>query len=267
MGPVVTAEIPPSFDSVEASALAKAHFGLELAAVTPLVSYDDQNLLGVGVDGRRYVLKMSNTRERPIQLEAQHAMLGHLARHAPDLTLPRPIANARGEEIVAVQSSKGHTHLFRILTFLEGRFLADVSTKSSALLRNFGAFVGRVTAALTDFQHPGAHRELVWDLRNVTALADDLDCIDDPDRRRLVAHYLLQIETHLSPALPSLRRSVIHNDPNDYNVLVDPETESQIVGLIDFAHIISKLQLTVLLSLISSEHLVRPVSPNGCARA
>src|SRR5262249_27882920 len=41
----------------------------------------------------------------------------------------------------------------------------------------------------------------------------------------------------LDPKLPGLRQSVIHNDANDYNVLVD-DAGDRVVGLLDFGDIV-----------------------------
>ena len=61
--------------------------------------------------------------------------------------------------------------------------------------------------------------------------------------RRLVGKLAADFERTVAPLLPSLRRSVIHNDANDFNVLVgggsDLYTRNQsVVGLIDFGDMV-----------------------------
>ena len=91
-------------------------------------------------------------------------------------------------------------------------------------------------AALADFSHPAAHRELKWDLSRAGWIRGYLQHISDPARRALVERFLMLYESEVVPALPSLRRSVIYGDANDYNVLVSPPWPQprKVVGVIDF---------------------------------
>ena len=225
---------PPEYTAEALAALVETRFGLRLATVSPLASYDDQNALGVEPSGRRWVIKVANARERRVQLEAQNAMLAHLDAEAPELCCPRVRAALDGSTVVALEHPAGHPHFLRIMSYLEGTFLGEVATQSPALLENLGGFLGRLDTALQGFEHPGCHRTLTWDLRRTLAMSDHQHHIDNPSDRRLVEHFLLQIETDLQPLFPRLRCSVIHNDANDYNVLVDPADPNRIAGLIDF---------------------------------
>jgi Ser/Thr protein kinase RdoA (MazF antagonist) len=81
--------------------------------------------------------------------------------------------------------------------------------------------------------HPAAHRPFQWDVRRAAEVIEaGLADVDDPDRRALLTRTLDGLHTRLVPALPSLRSSLIHNDANDHNVLVD-EAGTRVVGLLD----------------------------------
>jgi len=96
--------------------------------------------------------------------------------------------------------------------------------------------MGRLDAALAGFFHPAAERELKWDLARAGWIRNSLHYVSDPERRKLVERLLNLYEAEVAPVLASLRRSVIHNDANDYNVLVGLTRREprQVASVIDF---------------------------------
>lgn len=58
-----------------------------------------------------------------------------------------------------------------------------------------------------------------------------LDDIPDPHDRNVVRYFFQQFEENVHPVLPELRKQVIYNDANEWNILVK---ENQVSGLIDF---------------------------------
>ena len=136
-----------------------------------------------------------------------------------------------GEETVPVQAQDGATHLVRLVHYLPGVPLAEVKPQPSALLRDLGRKLGELDRALADFDHPAVHRDFHWDLANGNRILNEFGgLIKDPALRELVSSCRFDIK-------PDLRRSVIHGDANDYNVLVDPE-RLEVVGLIDFGDMV-----------------------------
>jgi Ser/Thr protein kinase RdoA (MazF antagonist) len=93
--------------------------------------------------------------------------------------------------------------------------------------------MGRAATALADLDHPAAHRPFQWDVqRAADVIAGGLADVDDPGRRALLARTLDGLRARLVPVLPLLRSSLIHNDANDHNVLVDAAGD-RVVGLLD----------------------------------
>jgi 4-aminobutyrate aminotransferase-like enzyme len=88
---------------------------------------------------------------------------------------------------------------------------------------------------LTNFYHPATFRYYEWDIKNALDAQKNLQHILLPANRRLAAYFLLQYETEVLPSLSSLRMATIHNDANDYNLLVKDE---EVIGLIDFGDMV-----------------------------
>ena len=219
----------------EAVRLAREIFGLDSSAKSLPGEYDDNfHLLSVG--GSEFVLKIMHPAREQSFVEMQCQALQHLAQRAPHLALPRVHATHSGEAFKVATLSDGTKRLLWLLTYIPGTILASVNPRSPEMLHSLGQFLGQMDTALVDFSHPATRRELKWDLSRASWIRDYLDHIGDSSRRALIEKFLARYESEVTPALPSLRRSVIYGDANDYNVLVSPPWPQprKVVSVIDF---------------------------------
>jgi 4-aminobutyrate aminotransferase-like enzyme/Ser/Thr protein kinase RdoA (MazF antagonist) len=219
----------------EAVRLAREVFNFEVTTKSLPGEYDDNFHLS-SADGREFVLKIMHPAREQSFVEMQCQALHHLALRAPHLSLPRVCTTRRGDAFAFATLSDGTKRLVWLLTFIPGTVLAKVNPHSPELLGSLGHFLAEMDAALEDFSHPAAHRELKWDLARARWIRDYFHCIEDAERRALVERFLALYESEVVPALKSLRRSVIYGDANDYNVLVNPPLPQprKIVSVIDF---------------------------------
>ncbi|BCH29584.1 hypothetical protein MesoLjLc_15140 [Mesorhizobium sp. L-8-10] len=221
----------PSFSTDEAQALALRHFGLDGMA-SPLDSERDQNFrLAVGDEA--WILKIVNASEPDVESAFQTALLDHLARTAPGLAAPRLRKTLGGAVLGEVAGPSGARHALRLVSWLPGQPLAE-TTRGPALFESLGAMLGRLDRALQGFIHPGALRSFDWDIRRAGDSRSRLHFIRDEADRALLVRFLDRFDTTVAPRLPGLRAQVIHNDANDWNVLVDPDRPDRVSGLIDF---------------------------------
>lgn len=230
----------PRFSSGEATDLARALFGVA-ASASPLPSERDQNFRLDTEAGPAYVLKISHAAESPAVVEAQNAALAHLARQDPSLCCPRVRPALNGEAVVSVPGPSGARHLVRLLTWVPGRMLVETAPHGADLLRSVGALFGRLDRALAGLAHPALKRELDWDLaRAGTVVARSLGLIADPARRAILERLLERFDRLVTPALSWLPRGPIHNDGNDYNILVTglDRLGGEATGLIDFGDLV-----------------------------
>lgn len=211
-------------DVILAQAIAEKYFGIQ-ATAAELPSERDQNFLLETRAGEKSVLKIANAFEDRAVLEAQNAMMTHLGQRVS--FCPRVVAANAGERIVTVDG-----RFVRVLSYLPGKPLARVADQSEELLYDFGRKLGQLSRALVGFDHPAAHRDFYWDLANGGQIVKKFG-------PRINTDWLMRLVTtygeNLCLSVAELRRSVIHGDANDYNVLVENE---KVTGLIDFGDIV-----------------------------
>jgi Ser/Thr protein kinase RdoA (MazF antagonist) len=211
----------PDFDVESAIRIAEKLFGLRATAQV-LQSERDQNFLLTGDAGEKFALKIANALESRDLLEAQNAALDHLQERVS--FCPRVVANVNGETI-----SREGEYYVRLVTYLPGTLLASAAPYSPALLRDLGRKLGQLDRALADFDHPALHRDFHWDLANGNRAIDQhVKLVENATLRELILKSRFDGNT-------DLRRSVIHGDANDYNVLVDGD---RVVGIIDFGDMV-----------------------------
>ncbi|HWQ15370.1 MAG TPA: aminotransferase class III-fold pyridoxal phosphate-dependent enzyme [Roseiflexaceae bacterium] len=230
----VARSVAAPLSAQEATALAAGLYGLR-AAASPLPGEYDANFHLLAGDGAGYILKVMHPDAGPAMVELQVALLDHLAAADPSLLLPRVCPTPGGERVATWRPAGGPPRLVWLLTHVPGRVLAEARPHTPELLESLGAYLGRLDAALAGFAHPAASRALKWDLARAGWIAEHLHAIGDTGRRALVERALRRFE-EIAPRLPALRRSVIHNDANDYNVLVSGPHEwpQRAVSVIDF---------------------------------
>lgn len=213
--------------------LVKEHYGLNVTLKT-LNGYDELNFLLSDDKNEKYILKVSNESHSFPFLEAQAAIMRHLSQSDISDYFQHFCRNKRGEELTYIIIDSKTYHI-RILNFLEGIFWVDEKNKNSELHYNLGSFLGGMDAVLADFSHPAMHRNYTWDISRASEAGDNLKYILNHERRRIAGYFLLQFDTEVLPQLHRLRHAYIHNDANDYNVLVKG---NQISGLIDFGDMV-----------------------------
>src|ERR1043165_5050482 len=145
-----------SVDSIFAQAIAEKYFGIQ-ASASELPSERDRNFLLTARGGEKFVLKIANVLEERKVLEAQNAMMQHLAERVS--FCPRVLLSSLGKEIVVVEG-----RFVRVLSYLPGKPLASIEVQSPELLHDFGRKLGRLSRALVGFDHSAAHRDFYWDL-------------------------------------------------------------------------------------------------------
>jgi 4-aminobutyrate aminotransferase-like enzyme/Ser/Thr protein kinase RdoA (MazF antagonist) len=221
-----------TFSTTSIINLISKHYGLTVTA-KELSGYDEANFFLEDTNGNAYICKIADGSHNEIFLDAQVKILGHLAGSPVNKAFQQVVKNVNGEGITII-SLPEEVYFLRLLTWLKGEPVVTV-TGTRELNTALGSFLGEMDRSLATFYHPAMHRDYSWDLSRALDARDNLVHIKDHEQRRLVAYFLLQFEMEVLPHLGKLRKAAIHNDANDYNVLVQG---NEISGLIDFGDMI-----------------------------
>ncbi len=230
-------EFTPAFEVGQIPAILSAHYDLACAECQVLDSERDQNFLVTISDGNRHVFKIANAAEDPDLIQAQSEMLEVVSRACPGIC-PQIVPNRHGNSLTALDQHE-RRYLARLVDFLPGTVLASLEYVSPQLQRQWGRMAGQIGQALREFDHPALHREFHWDLACAESVIDSgMDYLTDAELRQLVGTLLEQYRSQTRPLLDDVPCSVVHNDANDGNLIVNVPVSGDypntITGVIDF---------------------------------
>jgi len=251
----------PQFSEDRIKEIVKLKYGIDGDAKS-LSSYTDQNFLIQESKGDQYIFKILNQKEDPSLIEGQQSTLEHLNENTP-YTFQSIIPSARGRNIEQIEDQQDRSYYCWMVSYLPGKFLGELPEHSDQLYNSLGRFLGYMDQALELFDHAAFKRYLRWDLDNTPDIRILIQHIDDAKKRNLVCHFLNQHETYVIPKLPELKKGIIHNDANDFNILVDT-VEDIVTGIIDFGdmvytHIINELAIALAYTMMHKDDPVQAV--------
>ena len=194
----------------------------------------DLNFLAKDAQGVGYILKVMRAGCDDWLVDMQVKAFEHIAARQPQLPCPRVIRSSGDVPLLTLQDENGENRLVWLLNQLPGQCYANIAPKSDALIHDIGEALGGSAVALADFAHAGLDRDFKWDLMRADWIAQELSCITDPVRRKIIADIHAAFSGVL-PELAKLPKKAIHNDANDYNILVAGglSVPRHVSGLID----------------------------------
>ncbi|MGB1308973.1 MAG: aminotransferase class III-fold pyridoxal phosphate-dependent enzyme [Oceanihabitans sp.] len=210
----------------------KSWFNFKIVALKKLNGYDNVNYL-LKTETDTYIFKTYTFSEDMLALiEAENSILNTFKK---EQSFPEPVAFKDGNFLKITDINNTKT-ICRLLTFLDGDFLGDV-THTPNLVASIGAFTAKMDLQLLKLNNYVLKaRQWEWDLQYLQLNKKYITAIEDVRNRNLVSYFFQQYELHVNPKLPELRKSIIHNDVNEWNVLVKNNAISGLIDFGDLAH-------------------------------
>ncbi|MFS4415323.1 aminotransferase class III-fold pyridoxal phosphate-dependent enzyme [Maribacter sp. 2307ULW6-5] len=205
--------------------LLKRHYQLEVAELLDMEGYDSSNTKVIGPKGI-FVLKRYPFTEAALELlQGENKILASL-QGLDGMAFPSVVPCADGKPALVQDEC-----IYRLLTFVEGSFLGDVE-HTPKLLRSLGTFLGKMDQRTVGAYHAGirAHQSQ-WDLQYFERNRKFLPKIALAKDRHLVEYFFMQYQEQVHPFAQELRKGIIHNDGNEWNVLTNGKV---VTGIIDF---------------------------------
>ncbi|WP_298544528.1 aminotransferase class III-fold pyridoxal phosphate-dependent enzyme [uncultured Aquimarina sp.] len=209
--------------------LLETEFTFHKPEIKKLNGYDNVNYLVKNKSGRYIFKTYAYHKELLAVLEAENEALLHLQEKDTD-TSPKPIPFTDGS-FIKVLMIDGVKTICRMLSFLDGWFLGDIKA-SKELFCSLGVFLAEMNLTFQKFDsYVLKARQWEWDIQYLHLNKKYLNDIPDPHNRSIVYYFFQQFEEQVVPLLPELRKQVIHNDANEWNILTK---NGSVSGIIDF---------------------------------
>ncbi|MBK8053490.1 MAG: phosphotransferase [Saprospiraceae bacterium] len=201
--------------------------------ILPLPGEIDTNYLVTQKNSKKWVLKIS-PEDYDIQvLDFQEKLLEHLEKSSLKASAPMMKIAANGKKTLYLKDDTNRTRAVRMLTWIEGDLWSKVSPVTNELLFSLGQKAGQTTLALKGFDHHIASRVFDWNLDHAEWTENYIHLID-PSLQTAFSKVISQYKESKSD-LEKLRKSVIHNDANDNNIITQTDFGSNIVvSIIDY---------------------------------
>ncbi len=194
----------------------------------------DLNFLAKSHLGEGYILKVMRVGCKAWLVDMQVKAFEHITAQQPQLPCPVVIRTTNNEPLLTLLDENGKERLVWVLEQLPGQCYAHAEPKCDSLIHEIGRVLGGSALALSNFQHESLARDFKWDLMRADWIKNQIPCITDPVRRDIVVDIYAQFEA-MKPNLLALPNQAIHNDANDYNIMVTGTLDDprHISGLID----------------------------------
>ncbi len=223
----------PDLDEAVALDAVREHYGLD-GTLTPLSGERDRNFLLEVDGGVRYIVKVSSPDEPQPILEFENRMIERLAADT-NILVPGLVAARSGETLIEHEDPTGTTHRVRIMEFLPGMLLANVSPRSEALMVDIGRCMADLDSALGAVpEHPPARVDFHWALGHAGEVMERGLSLLEGEQKALIERAITLFRGK-EPEFFGLGSQMIHGDVNDHNVLVSPTHggEHRVTGIID----------------------------------
>ncbi len=236
---MTTTCVLPDFDIGQASQLVESLFGLK-GSLKALNGERDLNFLLKSHIGK-FVFKITNTNESLALLECQQQIFQQLSDQSVFQQQTLPLESIHGKTIETVTDTNGVLHYCRVLPYVEGRLFSSVNPHFPGLLFDLGKTLGSLDRTLLDFKHKALERPLLWKIHEAqNTLAEFKSLLVNQKQRELIEYFEHRFVNYVLPLDSSLRRSTIHNDANDNNILIQTDSawDQQVISIIDLGDIV-----------------------------
>jgi 4-aminobutyrate aminotransferase-like enzyme/Ser/Thr protein kinase RdoA (MazF antagonist) len=224
-------------NTIEISKIQAEHILLSLYDVTGTVSalpgYEDYNFRVKINSGNDFILKISRPNEDVDNLNFQEELLQYIASNSKEIIVPKVTKDKNGNSISEFIDEFGKQRKVRLLTWVSGRVWSSVNPQLDDLRFNLGKQCGLLTQTLHRFDHPKAYRNFEWDIAKSLWTKKHLHLFNKKEIE-IISYFQELFESNFK-AYCLLRKSIIHNDINDNNVLVSSEfINPKVIAFIDY---------------------------------
>ena len=228
----------PGISTKEIREFVDEKYGLKVTCFE-LEGERDQNFLIKTVNDNRYVLKVTNPGEEDSFINAQVDVLNFLSKEIK--ICPLVLKNKDNQYITKLESVTGANYRVRIVSYFQGYPLGELKDYADDLLAELGNKAGTIDKALSGYDNAAFRRYFMWDLSNFERVVDENgNLVKDKKLKSFINSTVEEYLHRVRPVAGVLRKSIIHNDINDFNIIAGLREGGipGIKGIIDFGDMV-----------------------------
>ena len=212
----------------------KLHWGIE-AKLSALPGELDQNFLAQEKNGTKYILKIMRNNCPVWLIKAQVEAIEHLHNKDPLLKVPKVLKSSEATFFIPEADCSGNERLIWVQTYISGKCYAKIKQKTPDISFDVGVALGNMAKALADYKNQRLVRDFKWNLPGSLWIKKYFSVIQNTSRLKIISKIVDDFEEIL-PKLSSFNNQTVHNDPNDYNILISGKKyhSLNVSGIIDF---------------------------------
>lgn len=221
-------------------------FGIKVQNIKKLSGYDNVNYLVKSDEGKFIFKSYLYSREMEELVESENTILLHLNTKLKG-KIPNPIPFTDGEYSKIIEFNSD-VYIFRMLNYMEGDFMGDVYNNSD-INTSLGKLLASIDTELLEYNdYILKSRVWNWDLQYLHLSQVYTKYIFSHEHKKIVLYFMQQFREKVDPIKSELRKSVIYNDANEWNVLIQNGSVSGLIDFGDLAHsfLINELAVAIL---------------------
>jgi 4-aminobutyrate aminotransferase-like enzyme/Ser/Thr protein kinase RdoA (MazF antagonist) len=215
----------------EAAKILYANYDIE-GSVIELDGEIDFNFKVNSVDGKNYLLKISRSGFKPDYIDFQIKLLDHLNKNC-EIEIAGNELTVDGEKSCIIKDNLGKERSVRLLSWVEGRLWSSANPINKSLRNDLGSKTAMISKSLTNFSHSFSKRKIEWDISNSLWVEEHIEKFN-VDKKKIIEEFIKDFKEGL-PIFNKLKKSIIHNDINDNNIIISNDLlNPKIESIIDF---------------------------------
>jgi len=255
------------------------HFNLN-GQISVLPSYADLNRALTDENGNCWVVKIANVNHSRQDLEFENQMMQMLEKSDILFVAVPELKDAieNHTPLVTIQDAHGRNCFMRVISLLPGKIWGEATIDSLQYISSLGKVLGSIDRVFEDVQHSAGNKFLAWDIKHAPSIIEKyISIITDASQQTKIQSVLDDYTAYVLPSLYLLPTQVIHNDANDYNLLVSEETKT-VSGIFDFGDMVNTFRIAelaiasayaimgnldlseVLISIVTAYHQANPLT-------
>lgn len=226
----------PDFSLSRAAVLLKRLYGID-GRLTPLPGERDQNFYVSRSEGDNLVLKILSRNENYQFALAMAELMEFLKGN--EVPLPGIVFSVKGERVPLYRDeNESNEYMVILLTLIDGVPYAAMKHHPAELNEAVGAALAQADILLAGYREPLFEREMIWDIRNAPeTISSRLPLLKESTQISFCRETVDLWNEMVKPFDSQLRKSIIYNDANDYNIIVKPGSGGEyhtLSGFVDF---------------------------------